>query len=117
MVSSLLGVATDYYDIGFGVFFEWWNLKIHRVTVHVSDSEDEDEDELLIGRRGGAERPEEEGSESGGKRDIFLLIIGPYLMYCSNIQTDCHEEVYAGCQLSLPGSLPLKFDNSYSLEI
>lgn len=37
--------ATDYYDIGFGVFFEWTDTTNASVSVHVSESSDEDEDE------------------------------------------------------------------------
>lgn len=37
--------ATDYYDIGFGVFFEWTDSTNASVSVHVSESSDEDEDE------------------------------------------------------------------------
>lgn len=37
--------ATDYYDIGFGVFFEWTDAASASVSVHVSESSDEDEDE------------------------------------------------------------------------
>lgn len=35
--------ATDYYDIGFGVFFEWTIAPSNTVSVHVSESSDEDE--------------------------------------------------------------------------
>lgn len=37
--------ATDYYDIGFGVFFEWTDTASASVSVHVSESSDEDEDD------------------------------------------------------------------------
>jgi len=37
--------ATDYYDIGFGVFFEWTDAASASVSVHVSESSDDDEDE------------------------------------------------------------------------
>lgn len=38
--------ATDNYDIGFGVYFEWTDSPNTAVSVHVSESsEDEDEDE------------------------------------------------------------------------
>lgn len=36
--------ATDDYDIGFGVYFEWTKPETNQVSVHVSESEDEDED-------------------------------------------------------------------------
>ncbi len=38
--------ATDYYDLGFGLHFEWTISPSNNVTVHVSDSsEDEDGEE------------------------------------------------------------------------
>lgn len=46
--------ATDYYDIGFGVYFEWTIAPSNTVSVHVSDSSDEDE-------------LDEEGEGAGGK--------------------------------------------------
>lgn len=36
--------ATDNYDVGFGLFFEWTNTE-ESVSVHVSDTTSEDEDE------------------------------------------------------------------------
>jgi hypothetical protein len=44
--------ATDHYDIGFGVFFEWTDAANASVSVHVSESSDEDEDEEGEERRG-----------------------------------------------------------------
>jgi len=42
--------ATDYYDIGFGVFFEWTDAASVSVSVHVSESSDEDEEgEVWVG--------------------------------------------------------------------
>lgn len=35
--------ATDYYDIGFGVYFEWTIAPNNTVSVHVSESSDEEE--------------------------------------------------------------------------
>lgn len=35
--------ATDSYDIGFGVYFEWGKSTTNEVSVQVCDSEDEDE--------------------------------------------------------------------------
>lgn len=37
--------ATDSYDIGFGVYFEWIKSPTNQVSVHISESEEEDEDE------------------------------------------------------------------------
>ena len=35
--------ATDYYDIGFGVYFEWTIAPSNTVSVHVSESSDEED--------------------------------------------------------------------------
>lgn len=41
--------ATDSYDIGFGLFFEWTSTPDNQVSVHISESEDEDdEDEGIV---------------------------------------------------------------------
>lgn len=37
--------ATDHYDIGFGVFFEWTVADNNTVTVHISESSDDEEDD------------------------------------------------------------------------
>lgn len=50
--------ATDSYDIGFGVYFEWGKPVTNEVSVHISESDD-DEDAL-----------EDEGNE--GLTDIFV---------------------------------------------
>lgn len=47
--------STDFYDLGFGLYFEWTLSPSNNVTVHVSDSSDEEEGE---------------GEEDGGK---FLM--------------------------------------------
>ena len=36
--------STDYYDIGFGVYFEWNLTPGDMVTVHISESSDEEEE-------------------------------------------------------------------------
>lgn len=36
--------ATDSYDIGFGVYFEWTKSPTNQVSVHIQDSEDEEDD-------------------------------------------------------------------------
>ena len=44
--------ATDYYDIGFGLYFEWTKAQSNTVTVQISDSSEEDDesDENLNGK-------------------------------------------------------------------
>ncbi|XP_064600558.1 Golgi resident protein GCP60-like [Liolophura sinensis] len=101
--------ATDYYDIGFGVNFEWTIAPSNQVSVHVSESSDEEdlEDEEV-----GAD-PETKGDiERGKKRDDRPPTDEIIPVY----RRDCHEEVYCGSH-TYPGRgvYLLKFDNSYSL--
>jgi len=101
--------STDYYDIGFGVYFEWSKAQSNTVTVHVSDSSEEEEE----GEDGN--NPEKKDIERGvgstnkppkPRQDEIVPIC----------RRDCHEEVYAGSH-PYPGDgvYLLKFDNSYSL--
>ena len=61
--------ATDSYDIGFGVYFEWTDSPNTAVSVHVSESSDDDEEEeggdvgprsvaagLCVGENGSSQR-------------------------------------------------------------
>uniref|UniRef100_A0A668U286 Golgi resident protein GCP60 n=1 Tax=Oreochromis aureus TaxID=47969 RepID=A0A668U286_OREAU len=95
--------ATDYYDIGFGVFFEWTDAASASVSVHVSESSDEDEDE-----EGEPTSEEEKAKKEAGKPQVDEIV--------PVYRRDCHEEVYAGShQYPGRGVYLLKFDNSYSL--
>ncbi|XP_057679075.1 Golgi resident protein GCP60 [Corythoichthys intestinalis] len=95
--------ATDYYDIGFGVFFEWTDAASASVSVHVSESSDEDEDE-----EGEPNREEEKAKKESSKPQVDEIV--------PVYRRDCHEEVYAGShQYPGRGVYLLKFDNSYSL--
>ncbi|XP_068433512.1 Golgi resident protein GCP60 isoform X2 [Clinocottus analis] len=95
--------ATDYYDIGFGVFFEWTDAASASVSVHVSESSDEDED-----LDGDPPSEEEKAKKEAGKPHVDEIV--------PVYRRDCHEEVYAGShQYPGRGVYLLKFDNSYSL--
>ncbi|XP_046877755.1 Golgi resident protein GCP60 isoform X2 [Hypomesus transpacificus] len=95
--------ATDHYDIGFGVFFEWTDAANASVSVHVSESSDEDEDE-----DGDPPSEEEKAKKEAGKPQVDEIV--------PVYRRDCHEEVYAGShQYPGRGVYLLKFDNSYSL--
>ncbi|XP_066533198.1 Golgi resident protein GCP60 isoform X2 [Hoplias malabaricus] len=95
--------ATDYYDIGFGVFFEWTDSTNASVSVHVSESSDEDEDEEAE-----PQSEEEKAKKEAGKPQVDEIV--------PVYRRDCHEEVYAGShQYPGRGIYLLKFDNSYSL--
>ncbi|XP_028858593.1 Golgi resident protein GCP60 [Denticeps clupeoides] len=95
--------ATDYYDIGFGVFFEWGDTTNASVSVHVSESSDEDDEE-----EGESQSEEEKAKKEAGKPQVDEIV--------PVYRRDCHEEVYAGShQYPGRGIYLLKFDNSYSL--
>ncbi|XP_059688638.1 Golgi resident protein GCP60 [Gavia stellata] len=94
--------ATDNYDIGFGVYFEWTDSPNTAVSVHVSESsDDEDEEEENTSN--------EEKAKKNANKPQLDEIVPVY-------RRDCHEEVYAGShQYPGRGVYLLKFDNSYSL--
>ncbi|NWI36118.1 TMED8 protein, partial [Picathartes gymnocephalus] len=101
--------ATDDYDIGFGVYFDWTTVTSTAITVQVSESsdeEDEEEDEEIEGLSpvGDVER----GSKSC-LRNRYGEIMPVY-------RRNSHREVQAGSH-EYPGEgiYLLKFDNSYSL--
>nr|XP_022332331.1 Golgi resident protein GCP60-like isoform X2 [Crassostrea virginica] len=96
--------ATDYYDIGFGVYFEWTIAPNTTVSVTVSESSDEEEfDE---------EQDTKNDVEQGTKKEDRPPTDEIIPVY----RRDCHEEVYCGSH-AYPGQgvYLLKFDNSYSL--
>ncbi|NXC41656.1 GCP60 protein, partial [Penelope pileata] len=94
--------ATDNYDIGFGVYFEWTDSPNTAVSVHVSESsDDEDEEEENT-------NSEEKAKKNANKPQLDEIV--------PVYRRDCHEEVYAGShQYPGRGVYLLKFDNSYSL--
>uniref|UniRef100_A0A2K5ZI22 Acyl-CoA binding domain containing 3 n=1 Tax=Mandrillus leucophaeus TaxID=9568 RepID=A0A2K5ZI22_MANLE len=94
--------ATDNYDIGFGVYFEWTDSPNTAVSVHVSESSDDDEEEE-------ENISSEEKAKKNANKPLLDEIVPVY-------RRDCHEEVYAGShQYPGRGVYLLKFDNSYSL--
>uniref|UniRef100_A0A2M4BM16 Protein involved in maintenance of golgi structure and er-golgi transport n=1 Tax=Anopheles marajoara TaxID=58244 RepID=A0A2M4BM16_9DIPT len=112
--------ATDNYDIGFGVYFEWGKPPTTEVSVHISESDEDDdtieEDEEVIcaedlecGPSPGSQLVSSGSNRSLGPRNPISIIIPIY-------RRECHQEVYAGSH-TYPGegTYLLKFDNSYSL--
>lgn len=99
--------ATDSYDIGFGVYFEWTIANTNETSVQVHESSDEDDDEE---DESGNVRSEGEGREKPPASEPPTDEIIPAY------RRDCHEEVYCGSHV-YPGCgvYLLKFDNSYSL--
>ncbi|CAH0625539.1 unnamed protein product [Chrysodeixis includens] len=120
--------ATDNYDIGFGLFFEWCKSPTSDVTVHVAESDEEDDDDAeedeypvdgqfheytIHGTRGdlemGSDRPTQKRGATATARPLLSQVVPTY-------RRDCHTEVYAGSH-AYPGEgvYILKFDNTYSL--
>ncbi|XP_034945507.1 Golgi resident protein GCP60 [Chelonus insularis] len=105
--------ATDGYDIGFGVYFEWSKPDTNQVSVHISESEDDYDDD--------AEDYEsrddlESGGVDGDVRAEFKPSTPPISVIVPVFRRDSQEEVYIGSH-KYPGQgiYLLKFDNSYSL--
>lgn len=115
--------ATDSYDVGFGVYFEWQKPSTTEVTVHVSESDDEDMDEI-----GEGDEDEEitcsnvDDLESGSNSQQIplkassLINRPPLSIIVPVYRRECHSEVYCGSH-NYPGegTYLLKFDNSFSL--
>ncbi|XP_038212634.1 Golgi resident protein GCP60 isoform X2 [Zerene cesonia] len=107
--------ATDHYDIGFGLHFEWSKSPTTEVTVHVSESDDDEDgddddygdEEYTI--RGTDPEMGADKTVLTNSRPLVSLVVPIY-------RRDCHTEVYAGSH-TYPGEgvYLLKFDNTYSL--
>ncbi|KAF4528247.1 hypothetical protein B566_EDAN014405 [Ephemera danica] len=109
--------ATDSYDIGFGVFFEWSKPESSQVSVHISESEeDEEEEEDEEDEEALGEDLEQGSGLALGGNTRGVANHPPISIVVPVYRRDCQEEVYAGSH-SYPGSgvYLLKFDNSYSL--
>lgn len=104
--------ATDGYDIGFGVYFEWSKPESNQVSVHISESEDEDEEEEYEPR----EDLESGSVINGTPRPERKTSTPPISVIVPVYRRDSQEEIYAGShQYPGEGIYLLKFDNSYSL--
>ncbi|XP_069008240.1 protein TMED8 isoform X2 [Embiotoca jacksoni] len=99
--------ATDGYDIGFGIYFDWTPVTSRAITVHISESsDDEDEEEELEGPVGNGDV--EKGSKSHS--DSNLAEILPVYRQDSHLSVQGGSHDFPG-----EGTYLLKFDNSYSL--
>jgi len=118
--------ATDTYDLGFGLYFEWSTADPNIVSIQVAESSDEDDDDeddeeeeevvsTVDGNNGGGGNAgaalEKKRKRREEKKDAPPCdeIIPVY-------RRDCNEDVYCGSH-AYPGQgvYLLKFDNSYSL--
>lgn len=124
--------ATDSYDIGFGLLFEWNQNPGEDVTVHISESEDdddeeeddeEDDDEEVKASTSDPERGTLRTRSHSSTMETVVRHVGPSTSHDLPISViipiyrrDCHEEVYAGSHVYPgKGAYLLKFDNTYSL--
>nr|XP_020446860.1 protein TMED8 isoform X1 [Monopterus albus] len=100
--------ATDGYDIGFGIYFDWTPVTNRSITVHISESsddEDEEEDLAAPATNGDVEK----GSKIQTTKSNLAEVLPVY-------RQDSHLLVHGGSH-DFPGdgTYLLKFDNSYSL--
>ncbi|KAF0044424.1 hypothetical protein F2P81_003582 [Scophthalmus maximus] len=99
--------ATDGYDIGFGIYFDWTPVTNRSITVHISESsDDEDEEEEMEGPVSNGDV--EKGSKTQSNSNLAEIL--------PVYRQDSHLSVYGGSH-DFPGegTYLLKFDNSYSL--
>ncbi|KAH6926364.1 hypothetical protein HPB50_017544 [Hyalomma asiaticum] len=91
--------ATDSYDLGFGIYFEWTAEPGNQMSCAQERS----------GEGGDVEKGSQGDPHNLAQQSSMSLVIPVF-------RRDCHEEVYAGSHL-YPGQgvYLLKFDNSYSL--
>merc|ERR1711953_983260 len=102
--------ATDSYDLGFGVYFEWSDVKTNQVSIAVNESSDEEYyPESEEDDEGHTQHGDAENGHRRSNRPPTDEIVPVY-------RRDCHQQVHAGSH-QYPGSgvYLLKFDNSYSL--
>ncbi|XP_014093050.1 Golgi resident protein GCP60 [Bactrocera oleae] len=107
--------ASDNYDVGFGLFFEWSKPTTTEVVVHETDSEngdcdiDDDIQSTNEDLESGCVNIDRESLDDGSTTKPYVSIIVP--LY----RRDCFNEVYVGSH-SYPGEgvYLMKFSNSYS---
>ncbi|XP_042323942.1 protein TMED8 [Sceloporus undulatus] len=99
--------ATEDYDIGFGVYFDWTPITSTAITVQVSESSDEEDEEEEF------EGPIPVGDVERGSKSYLRSRYGEIMPV---YRRDSHLEVQVGSH-DYPGEgiYLLKFDNSYSL--
>lgn len=112
--------ATDNYDIGFGVYFEWGKPMTTEVSVHISESDEDDDtledDDVCADDLECGGQQQHKQQYNGGGSSSSLANRNPISIIVPIYRRECQTEVYAGSH-SYPGegTYLLKFDNSYSL--
>ncbi|CAL8101955.1 unnamed protein product [Calicophoron daubneyi] len=107
--------ATDYYDLGFGLYFEWDLEPQENITVNISESsDDEGEDVEEENSTPGSESSTGQNDLERGRRRTESRVPTDELIPI--YRRDCHTEVYCGShQYPGVGVYVFKFDNSFSL--
>ncbi|XP_028828045.1 protein TMED8 isoform X3 [Denticeps clupeoides] len=106
--------ATDGYDIGFGIYFDWSPVTSRAITVHISESsDDEDEEDELEGKHTHRDGPVSTGDVEKGSKSAVASNLGEIVPV---YRQDSHLAVQGGShEFPGEGTYLLKFDNSYSL--
>jgi len=104
--------ATEYYDVGFGVYFEWTQSKSPAISVNVNESDEEAQPVEVAKPRGNEQQiivnENEDNLEVIDKPNTDEVL--PVLRRNSQEQVIVGSHMYPGQGIYL-----LKFDNSYSL--
>ncbi|XP_072931384.1 Golgi resident protein GCP60 isoform X2 [Epargyreus clarus] len=108
--------ATDHYDLGFGLYFEWSKSPTTEMTIHVSDSDDDYGDDDGYGDDEFNESSNDVEIGQSGETRALSSQRPPVSLIVPIYRRDCHNEVYGGSH-TYPGEgvYLLKFDNTYSL--
>ncbi|XP_063058954.1 protein TMED8 [Engraulis encrasicolus] len=102
--------ATDNYDIGFGIYFDWSPVTSQDITVHISESSDDEDEEEEHEVPTNVADVERGRKMSASNTNTNLGEILP--MY----RQDSHLAVQGGShEFPGEGTYLIKFDNSYSL--
>ena len=102
--------STDFYDIGFGVLFEFLEEPGNGISVQVTESDDEEDEDAEEAADKTQETQEVEKAIVPREANPNVEVVLPIF------RRDCQEAVFAGSHF-YPGKgvYRLKFDNSYSL--
>lgn len=100
--------ATDGYDIGFGIYFDWSPVTTRDITIHISESSDDEDEDYEFEAGPVAPGDVEKGSKTTAKSNLGEIL--------PVYRQDSHLAVQGGSH-SFPGegTYLIKFDNSYSL--
>ncbi|KAK3563604.1 hypothetical protein QTP86_031840, partial [Hemibagrus guttatus] len=100
--------ATDGYDLGFGVYFDWTPVTTRDITVHISESSDDEDEDYELEAGPVIPGDVEKGSKTAAKSNLGEIL--------PVYRQDSHLAVQGGSH-SFPGegTYLIKFDNSYSL--